>query len=251
MSENEIVVKQETAPVIQTEMSPVQTIMELSKQGIKIEDIREMLQLQKEYAAMEAEKLYVSAMAEFKKNPPEITKDTNVNYTKKDGTVVNYNHANLGNVTSKINSSLADHGFSVSWETTQPDNSIEVTCKITHKLGHCEKTSMKAPPDTSAGKNSIQAIASTVTYLERYTLLALTGLATHDQDDDGAGIAIEYVGDEKQGIIRDLLISLDSDEGKFLDWLECDSIDKMTEYDYKRAKINLEAKLEKKNADNN
>jgi len=44
----------------------------------------------------------------------------------------------------------------------------------------------------SGNKNPIQAIASTVSYLERYTLLAITGLTTKDMDDDGknAGGAI-------------------------------------------------------------
>jgi hypothetical protein len=45
---------------------------------------------------------------------------------------------------------------------------------------------MKAPPDDSGKKNPIQQIASTVSYLERYTLFAITGLAPQE-DDDGAG----------------------------------------------------------------
>ena len=46
---------------------------------------------------------------------------------------------------------------------------------------HIRETS----PDDSGGKNPIQSIGSTITYLERYTILALTGLATKEQDDDG------------------------------------------------------------------
>jgi hypothetical protein len=41
-------------------------------------------------------------------------------------------------------------------------------------------------PDTSGSKNPIQALGSAVSYLQRYTLLSLAGLATEDQDDDGA-----------------------------------------------------------------
>jgi hypothetical protein len=44
---------------------------------------------------------------------------------------------------------------------------------------------MNSGPDDSGGKNKIQAIASAKSYLERYTLLAITGLATKDMDDDG------------------------------------------------------------------
>jgi hypothetical protein len=50
-----------------------------------------------------------------------------------------------------------------------------------------EAVSMGAGPDSGGAKNGIQARASTVTYLERYTLMAATGLAAQGQDDDGAG----------------------------------------------------------------
>jgi hypothetical protein len=63
---------------------------------------------------------------------------------------------------------------------------VKVTCKLTHKQGHSEEVTLEAPLDTSGGKNNIQAMGSSVSYLERYTLLAITGLATKEQDDDGA-----------------------------------------------------------------
>jgi hypothetical protein len=46
---------------------------------------------------------------------------------------------------------------------------------------------MTGPLDDSGNKNKIQQAGSTVTYLQRYTLLAVTGLSTQDQDDDGQG----------------------------------------------------------------
>jgi hypothetical protein len=44
---------------------------------------------------------------------------------------------------------------------------------------------MSAPDDQSGGKNAIQARGSTVTYLQRYTLLSAFGLVAADEDDDG------------------------------------------------------------------
>jgi len=144
--------------------------------------LKELLELQERWDATQAKKAYTQAMAEFKKNPPEILKDKTVRY--KD---VKYTHAGLHNVTTKINTELSKHGLTASWVTSQDNNSVKVTCKITHIMGHSEITSLSAPPDVTGSKNVIQAIGSTVTYLQRYTLLALTGLATYDQDDDGAG----------------------------------------------------------------
>jgi len=44
---------------------------------------------------------------------------------------------------------------------------------------------MGGPPDAGGAKNAIQARASTKTYLERYTLKAITGLSEQDDDTDG------------------------------------------------------------------
>jgi hypothetical protein len=125
-------------------------------------------------------------MAAFKLNPPDIRKTKLVGYANRDGTVTGYYHATLGEVAAAIVDSLAQHGFSHSWETKQVDGLITVNCKITHRMGHSESTSMQAAPDQSGKKNAIQAVASSITYMQRYTLLAATGLATTDmQDDDG------------------------------------------------------------------
>ena len=152
--------------------------------GMDVVKLKELLDLEERWKAGEAKKAYVRAMAAFKEKPPEILKDKTVNYKTQKGTT-SYKHATLYNVTSKINTELSKHGLTAAWVTSQNNGSIKVTCKITHVDGHSEETCLSAPPDLTGSKNPIQAIASTVTYLERYTLLALTGLATADQDDDG------------------------------------------------------------------
>ncbi|MGK5049914.1 ERF family protein, partial [Janthinobacterium sp. GB4P2] len=83
---------------------------------------------------------------------------------------------------------LARCGISHDWDTQQPASGmIIVSCSLTHVMGHSKSTTMEAPPDNSGSKNVIQQIASTVTYLQRYTLLGACGLATKDMDDDGRG----------------------------------------------------------------
>ena len=68
--------------------------------------------------------------------------------------------------------------------------------------GHSESVTLSAPPDDSGKKNNIQQIASTVTYLERYTLLAATGTAVKEQDDDGSasGMSEELITDYTKDI---------------------------------------------------
>jgi hypothetical protein len=87
---------------------------------------------------------------------------------------------------------LSKHGFSYSWATRQERDGrsivwIEVTCTLKHRLGHSESVTLGGPPDISGNKNPIQQVVSTVTYLERHTLKAITGVSEKGEDDDGQG----------------------------------------------------------------
>lgn len=159
--------------------SPADLIRQAISGGTDLDKLEKLLNLQERWENNEAKKAYHRAMTAFKANPPDIEKDKKVAYG---GT--KYAHASLSNVTKKINEALSKHGLSSSWSLTQ-NGIISVTCKITHEQGYSEETTISAPADVSGSKNAIQSIGSTVSYLERYSLLALTGLATRDIDDDG------------------------------------------------------------------
>ncbi len=214
--------------------------------GADLEKLEKLLNLQERWEANESKKAYHVAMAKFKENPPKINKDKSVSYKE-----VHYNHASLANIVDKITTELSKHGLSASW-STQQNGAITVTCHITHSLGHTEKTTLTAPADSTGSKNSIQAIGSTITYLQRYTLLSSLGLATCDQDADGQ-IPEECITEEQVHAIRDMLISLgmEGKERKFLDFLRVETLEKMPASKYPQAMSALEERkkqMEGKNA---
>jgi hypothetical protein len=84
---------------------------------------------------------------------------------------------------------IGKHGLSYRFRTTQTDK-ISVTCILSHKAGHSEETRLPAPPTPSGNKNAIQAIGSTLTYLQRYSLVQMLGLAAAN-DDDGKAAGAE------------------------------------------------------------
>ena len=162
------------------------------EQGADLDKLERLMALQERWEATEARKAYTRAMADFKLAAPRIAKDKTVGYKNRDGTLTGYTHATLGNVTATILGALAKHGFSHRWDVAQPGGGqVVVRCVLTHSQGHSETTVMSGGLDDSGKKNPIQQIASTVTYLQRYTLLAAVGMATDDQDDDGAAQADE------------------------------------------------------------
>lgn len=179
---SEIIEIEQRAAAVVEQAGPMKSALAALQAGATVEQLQGLLALQKDWEANEARKAYVAAMAEFKKNPPEIFKRKEVAFGD-----TRYSHATIGDVTSLTVAGLAAHGFSHRWDTRQTDGRIEVTCILTHNLGHSESTTLEASPDSSGKKNAIQQVASTVTYLQRYTLLAACGLATKDmEDDDGA-----------------------------------------------------------------
>lgn len=148
--------------------------------------LQALLAVKKEWEADEARKAFVVALNDFKANPPEVLKNKAVSFGAAGSSKTAYKHAGLDNASELIGAALAKHGISHRWNVEQADK-IKVTCILTHALGHSESVTMEATPDTSGSKNSIQAIGSTVSYLQRYTLFAASGIAPKNVDDDGRG----------------------------------------------------------------
>lgn len=172
------------------EVTPMQ-LLQLAVASGDLDRAERFWALVQQVKADAARDAFVEAMAQFKRNPPEIFKTRQANFGKTKGTGAegaSYNYADHASVVLPIAKGLAEHGFSHDWEIEQRDGHVHVTCVVTHRLGHSKRVHMYASPDNSGSKNGVQAIASTSSYLQRYTLLAATGMSTQQMgDDDGAG----------------------------------------------------------------
>jgi hypothetical protein len=234
LKETKDVVASKIETLEQEALPPVQTPMEMIALAIKsgagekeLGILERMFEFDLKVKGQQAIEAYNDAMAKWKANAPQILKDKEVSYTAGKGKT-SYHHATLGNVANTINASMSPFGLHASWKTEQPEGKIRVTCTISHRLGHSESTSLTADADTSGSKNAIQALGSTITYLERYTLLALTGLATHDQDDDGkSSEPVEYINDSQYADIVSILQEIGKSEQAFCKYKKVESLDKL------------------------
>lgn len=171
--------------------------------GADLDRLEKLMSLQERWEADQARKAFADDMARFKQKPIVIIKDNLVSYGE-GRNKTEYMHATIGNVVDVIVPQLAEFGFSHRWDLEQRDGQVIVTCVITHRLGHCQKTTLMAAPDASGGKNGIQSVISAKTYLERHTLLAATGAATRDQmDDDGAAAEMQQMAaDMRKPVVK-------------------------------------------------
>jgi hypothetical protein len=183
--------------VVTTPMALIELAL---KQGANIDVIERLVKMRDHAEAEAARKAFAAAMVQFKSEPLEIRKNKRVAYANKAGGKTDYRHATLDEVCDKIIARLSKVGIAHRWVPEQKGNTIKVTCVLTHELGHSESTCLEGPHDDSGGKNAIQAVGSTTHYLERYTVLAATGLAVKDADDDGQGGA--RIKSEGEGVYR-------------------------------------------------
>lgn len=146
--------------------------------------LEQLLAVKERWEANEARKAFNQAFSAFKADAVPILKNRQVT----DGPLKGKSYAELFSVVNAVTPVLSRHGLSASWRVTKDEKDwIEVTCLLKHILGGSESVSMGGPPDVGGAKSAIQARASTISYLERYTLKAVCGVAEQGDDNDGNG----------------------------------------------------------------
>jgi uncharacterized membrane protein len=162
------------------------------------------------YQKVEADKnrkAFNQAIADAKAEMPEILKTRKGHNNKK--------YADFADFARAADPVLSKHGLQYRFRTTQ-DERIHVTCIVSHRLGHFEENTLSGPPDSTGNKNAIQAIGSTLTYMQRYTLTQALGLAASEDDDGQVAGGNEAVSDEQLKVLRRLLKETNTPEEKFL-----------------------------------
>lgn len=171
----------EVAAVDHAPVSLLRVALERGADLATLERLQAMHVQEEERAAKRA---YNAAFAAFKGEAVIIIKNRSVTQ----GPLSGKKYAELFAVVNAATPALSKHGLSASWRLTKDDKDwLEVTCTLKHSQGYSESVSMGGPPDAGGAKSAIQARASTVTYLERYTLKAILGLSEQEDDNDGGG----------------------------------------------------------------
>lgn len=216
--------------------SPMQMLQEAVINKMDPAVIKDLMDLLDRWEASEARKAFTIALTGFKSESIEILKTKRVKFNN-----TSYVHAELSDITDAVAAPMARHALSYRWDVRQDAGSITVDCILMHAAGHSERVTMTAPPDDSGSKNKIQQIASTVTYLERYTLLAVTGLSTKGTDDGGkaAGAGLPRVTQEQVANLQALIDEVGKDAGEratiksqFLKYRKVESLEEIAEQAY-------------------
>lgn len=176
--------KKEVVPLSAVEQS-FQLMQMAIERGASPEEIKALMDMRRELQAEQAACAFREAKAGFLSAIPMIKKSKVAKFPTKNGGEMSYNYASIDDIVESIKPHLVEFGLSYHWEQRIEEGVIVVKCVLTHKGGHQESMYMHGMLDNSGSKNAIQAVASTSTYLRRYTLTGILGIATADPDLDG------------------------------------------------------------------
>jgi hypothetical protein len=197
-------------------MTPMDMIQRAVESGADIDMLEKLMGLQERWEASNARKAFDEAVAAAKAEIPAIQRNATGHNSKK--------YADFAAIAKVVDPIIGRHGLSYRFRTTQNER-ISVTCILSHKAGHSEETTLSGPADASGNKNAIQAIGSTLTYLQRYSLVQMLGLAAADDDDGKSGAGKPLITQEQADELRELIEANGKDRAKFLKWAKVDRIE--------------------------
>jgi len=166
---------------VSKEANSYDILMRAIELNVDLDAFEKLVNLVEKVQIDKAKREFYEAFAKFQSQVPPILKSSEVNMG---AGRPRYNYASLYDIISKIQKPLGDNNLSFRWEISNNNDIITVTCILSHSGGYELQTSIQASKDATPGKSNVQAIASTITYLKRYTLISLLGIGTADPDDD-------------------------------------------------------------------
>ena len=167
-----------------------------------------------------------------------------------------FKYAPLEEIDKHLRPLLVEEDMDLSYsDEPREDGGILIRGRLKHlPSGHFEDSFMPAPLDTTGGKSDVQAVGSTNSFLRRYIACNIFNIVVAEDDDDGAGGAI----DEGQTKTILDLIKKTRVGPKFLKYMKARSIEEagsleaavatIAARDYRKAISTLEEQIAKAEA---
>ena len=234
-------------------ISDPQAAIEIAKQIVELETKREAFlqsreRFEWEKLDREARVAFAESFQKFKEDAPKILKTKHVSFPSKDSSKpgTNYWHVELDKACDLLIPALLKVNITHRWKSTDlPGGMIRFTCFLRHNLGHEEEgSSLAGPADQSGGKNPMQGVGSSTSYLQRYTFLATCGIVPSGTDNDGA--MVSGVMQEQGDVLICDIQQADTPGNAMAEWTKAISIARsFTPPDYKAMTLFTEARDER------
>lgn len=171
-------------------LQPEMLITKAIDANVPVETMERLLAMRSELKAEQAREAFNHAMTDFQADIPAIQKTRTANTGK-----FKYNYADISDVQRAVAPRLKETGLSVTFETRQEGDTLNVVCVVRHIHGHCERTEFPVPIDRQARMNDTQKVGSALTYGRRYAMCAALGIVTAEDDNDG-----QYISQQQSSV---------------------------------------------------
>jgi hypothetical protein len=187
-------VKAESTAVSRIEriqLDPQALIQTALDKSAPVETLERLFELAKNVQAERARQAWYTAMAQFQKDCPAILKTR-----KADAGRYKFFYAPLSEIMEKISPVMGPLGLSVSYRVKHDGQRIIAVCRISHDMGHHEESGEVpiAIDSTTPGPSTAQRTGIASSYAKRYALLAITGIAPLDDEENEQGPATDNAG---------------------------------------------------------
>lgn len=172
------VAAQEILPV-----DPMDALVQKAVEGGAVDVLERLLTVKQQVHADQARAAFYSALIAFQSACPVIEKSTQASIQSKTGASFSYTYTPLEDIAHAIRPLLERYQMGYRWFVQQAGQSLTVTCRISHALGHLEETSLTVPVGTDAMRPA-WPVAQSLTYAKRYTLCNALGIVVGGEDDD-------------------------------------------------------------------
>ncbi len=217
-------------------LNPMDMLSYAVQRGDDLAVIDKLMTLQERWEASQGRKAFDKAIAAAKAEIPIIVKSAKGHTSQ---------YADFASIAKVVDPIISKHGLHYRFRTVQTESKITVTCVLSHEEGRFEENVLCGPADTGPGRNAIQAIGSTLTYLQRYTLMQALGLAAGKDDDGRAAGSGETLSDDQIDSVRRKIVDVAADLPRFLKYHKVASIEQIPAKKFDEIMSSLDRKAAK------
>jgi len=135
---------------------------------------------------MENKNIYAALAAAQAKIGGVITADEKANFGTKGGGNMSYQYASLAKILSVVIPALTENGLALVQLPSSNERGFSLVTQLLHASGECIASEIDLPI-SAAGASNPQNFGSVLSYMRRYSVTAMLGIAI--EDDDGAAAA--------------------------------------------------------------
>ena len=230
----------------------VQALMQsaLDKGSDGVAALERLVALHGQLKADAAREAFFDALSRFQGECVSIHKNRRAKIQSRSGGEYGYSFADLDQIVRQTRPILQKHGLSVTFDSVVEGGAMHTTCTLRHVQGHYEQSKFSCPIGSSnPGMSDQQKFGGAYTFSRRYALIGVLGLATTDDDTDGAEPevpeAVDVIGDEEAARLQAYAESIGPGVvGGMLRYFKVERLDLLPKSRLKEARDGLDKKAQ-------